>query len=82
MENKCLLCNQGDPAIPVKCWYCDEDFHLHKRQLAMGPENCIIIAKCPNCHIQNCWKKKGEKVIYSGVVSYKNQPVLDLRGRE
>lgn len=79
--SECQLCNQGDPAITVRCWSCRGSFHLHKRQLDEIEEGDVILGNCSKCRTINCWLKQGGTVVNSGPVIYSGQPILDLRGQ-
>ena len=79
--SECYLCKQGDPSIPVRCWWCLRHFHLHRSQIDAAPEGATIIGDCPRCGVTNCWQKVGDTVVYSGPVIYQGEPILDLRGK-
>lgn len=78
---KCYLCEQGDPSVNVRCYKCQEVFHLHKSQLDLVSESTVIIGDCPSCGTPNCWTKRGNKVFYSGLVEYEGQLIIDMRSR-
>ncbi|MBA7624687.1 hypothetical protein ES703_32099 [subsurface metagenome] len=77
---ECELCNQGDPSINVRCWYCGKLSHLHHSQLDQVNEGEIVMTDCLECGATNCWVKAGKGVAVSGAVIYDGQPVTDLRG--
>ena len=76
---ECKLCEQGDPAITVRCHSCRETFHLHRCQLDMVPDETIILGNCPSCGTVNCFKKLQNTLGYSGPVFYSGEPITDLR---
>ena len=76
---ECELCQQGDPAITVRCHNCRKHLHLHQSQVDKAPDNSLVMAKCPECGVINCWEKVKGKVRRSGPVAYWGQPVVDLR---
>ncbi|MBA7575865.1 hypothetical protein ES708_17701 [subsurface metagenome] len=78
---ECKLCQQGDPAITVRCHNCRQLFHLHQCQVDKAPEESIILGDCPSCQVVNCWMKHGGEVNFSGPVIYDGQPILNLRGK-
>ncbi|MBA7535067.1 hypothetical protein ES705_27317 [subsurface metagenome] len=80
---ECKLCQQGAPAIIVRCFDCMNTFHIHKSQLDMAPEDSIVIGNCPTCKIINCWHKRNSQLAYRGrTLLDPGQPILDLRFKD
>ena len=78
--SKCKLCQAGDPSVTVRCWDCQEVFHMHHSQYGQVPEGTVLMADCPKCGIVNCWRKAVPLgVTVSGPVFYYGQPIIDLR---
>ncbi len=78
---ECKLCQEGDQAITVRCWYCWKVFHLHVRQLNQAPADSSIMADCPCCGAVNCWELVSGEVRSSGPIVYDGEPIQDMRGK-
>lgn len=77
---ECELCKQGDPAINVRCWLCENLFHLHRCQLDGITEGVVVLGDCPKCGTINCWIKTHGGVAASRPVIYDGRSRENMRG--
>jgi hypothetical protein len=44
----CYLCRDGSPPIPLRCWQCSFEFHVHPQSIAHIPEGANTMVLCPD----------------------------------